>query len=198
MDDYTVFPDKPVLDAGPIAKAFISLGIATFWEACREVHDMPYGYNSDRDDLMILFKERMGSCTTKHAVIATLAAELDLAIEKHVGIYAMTEDIVTGTKKILSQHKLPYLPMLHCYLCYQNHRVDLTEGNKNGKNRPIDDLLFAVRVSPNISEKEEYLLYRMALRDDILKRPEFDGVDLKKLLKARENGLALLRSKIFQ
>ena len=46
---------------------------------------MPYGYNSDRDDLLILFREGFGSCTTKHAVIATLAGELGLPVVKNIG-----------------------------------------------------------------------------------------------------------------
>ncbi len=33
---------------------------------------------------MILFKEKMGSCTTKHAVIATLAEELKLPVQKNI------------------------------------------------------------------------------------------------------------------
>ena len=74
MENYTVFPDQSITDTGPIGRIFKGLDIGTFHEACRWVHQLPYGYNSDRDDLMILFKEKMGSCTTKHAVIATLAA----------------------------------------------------------------------------------------------------------------------------
>ena len=69
-------PDKPITDSGLVSNEFIGLGIRSFHEACRYVHELPYGYNSDRDDLMILFKEKMGTCTTKHAVIASLAAEL--------------------------------------------------------------------------------------------------------------------------
>ncbi|HSO19793.1 MAG TPA: hypothetical protein VLT88_10065, partial [Desulfosarcina sp.] len=81
-----------------MAHTFTDLGIGTFHEACRWVHRRPYGYNADRDDLMILFKENKGSCTTKHAVIATLASELDLAVHKKVGLYAMTEALVTGSQ----------------------------------------------------------------------------------------------------
>ena len=44
--------------------------------------------------------------------------------------------------------------------------------------------------------KEEYLLYRKALKDHILHRQELQGVDLKTNLKAREDGIALLRSNI--
>ena len=76
---------------------FIDLGITSFQAACRYVHELPYGYNSNSDDLMILFKEKKGTCTTKHAVIGTLAQELALPVHKNVGIYAMTEEIVSGT-----------------------------------------------------------------------------------------------------
>lgn len=196
MDHYTVFPEKMILDAGPISRVFIDLGITRFHEACRYVHELPYGYNSDRDDLMILFKEKMGSCTTKHAVIATLANELGIFIEKSVGIYAMTEDLVTGTKKILEKYRLPYIPMVHCFLVHEDWRVDLSEGNVNGKNGPINRFLYTEKVAANIPAKDEYLLYRKALKDHVLCREELQGVDMKTILKAREEGIGLLRANI--
>ena len=196
MKPYKVFPDKTITEAGPITKTFLSLGIRSFQEACRYVHELPYGYNSDRDDLMILFQEKMGTCTTKHAVIATLAAELGLPITRGVGIYAMTEAIVTGTDKILAEYGLPYVPMIHCFLEYGNYRVDLTEGNRNGKNRPIDNFLYTNRVEAAISAKDEYMIYRRALSEVILKRDELKGVDIKRILHAREEGLKLLKANL--
>lgn len=193
MDPYTIFPNKTIISAGTISNHFLSCGINNFLDACDYVHQLPYGYNSDRDDLMILFKEKMGSCTTKHAVIATLAAELDLPINKSIGIYPMTEALVTGTEKILNKYDLPYVPMIHCFLGYQDYRVDLTEGNQNGKNQSIDTLFYTEMVEPNISEKKEYMLYRQALKDRILCRAELEGADLKRILHAREEGLELLR-----
>ncbi|RPJ77326.1 MAG: hypothetical protein EHM15_00475 [Desulfobacteraceae bacterium] len=170
--------------------------MVSFHEACRWVHALPYGYNSDRDDLMILFKEKMGTCTTKHAVIGTLARELEIPIQKNVGVYAMTEEIVTGTSGLLKRFDLPYIPMLHCFLVYDRFRVDLTEGNRNGKNRSIEEFLFTERIDPNISGKDEYMLYRKALADVILKRPELNGVDIRRVLQAREEGLKLLRANL--
>jgi hypothetical protein len=196
MKPYTIFPDREIHGGGLISDSFRSIGIHSFREACRYVHELPYGYNSDRDDLMILFKERFGSCTTKHATIASLAQELGLPITRGVGIYPMTEAIVTGTDKILSEYALPYVPMIHCFLEYENSRVDLTEGNYNGKNRPIDDFLYSARVDVAISVKDEYLVYRNALKDVILKRPELAGVDIKRVLQARERGLKLLKEKV--
>jgi hypothetical protein len=196
MNSFNVFPDKEITDIGPISKMFLSLDAGRFIMACRYVHELPYGYNSDRDDLMILFKEKMGTCTTKHAVIATLAAELGLPISRGVGIYPMTEAIVSGSDKILAEYGLPYVPMIHCFLEYENYRVDLTEGNRNGKNRPIDDFLYTDRVAATISARDEYMVYRKALTDDILKRPELAGVDIKRILHAREQGLILLKEKL--
>jgi hypothetical protein len=196
MDPYTIFPERGILEGGAISDTFRSLGIHSFLEACRYVNELPYGYNSDRDDLMILFKEKMGTCSTKHAVVATLAAELGLPITRGVGIYPMTEAIVTGTDKILSEYGLPYVPMIHCFLEYGNYRVDLTEGNRNGKNRPIDAFLYTGRVEAAISAKDEYLIYRKALSEVILKRAELKEVDIKRILHAREEGLKLLKANL--
>ena len=196
MDNLTVFPDVPIPGAGVISQRFIALDIRTFQEACRYVHKLPYGYNSDKDDLLILFKENLGTCTTKHAVIGTLAEEMGIPIEKNIGIYRMTEKIVTGTDAILERYDLPYVPMLHCFLVYDRYRVDLTEGNNNGKNCAIDEFLHTEKVIPNFSGKDEYLLYRQALKERILPLDELQGVDMKRALHAREEGLQLLKTNI--
>jgi len=196
MDNFDNFPDAHIDGSGVISNEFLRLGVTGFIDACQYVQRLPYGYNSDRDDLLILFKEGKGSCTTKHAVIATLAEELALPIVKKIGIYGMTEDIVTGTNDILKTFNLPYVPMLHCFLVYGDYRVDLTQGNRNGKNRPIDEFLHTEKVRPNISAKEEYLLYRNALKNRILLREELRGSDVKRILQAREEGIKVLRSKV--
>jgi hypothetical protein len=196
MDKLEVFPDKPIPGGRIVSEKFLSLGIKNFLDACRYVHELPYGYNSDRDDLMILFKENKGNCTTKHAVIATLAEELNLPIAKYVGIYAMNEEIVTGTNEILDKYHIPFVPMIHCFLVYREYKVDLSEGNDNGKNRSIEDFLFTRKVDPNISAKDEYLLYRKALAVHILTRKELAGVNLRQILHAREMGLELLERNI--
>jgi hypothetical protein len=196
MDRLTVFPDNAISNAGIVSTEFLKLGINHFVDACRYVHELPYGYNSDRDDQMILFKENKGTCTTKHAVIATLAHELNLPVAKNIGVYTMTEEIVTGTNEILGKYSLPYVPMVHCFLVYKEHRIDLSEGNNNGKKRSIDRFLFTQQVEPNISAKDEYLLYRKALKDHILTRKEMEGVDIRQILHAREEGLELLKRNI--
>ena len=196
MDSYTVFPNPVISKQGIISETFVTLGLTRFWDACNYVHELPYGYNSSTADILILFKEGYGSCTTKHAVIATLALELGLPVEKTVGVYAMDEELVNGTNRILERYRLPYLPMIHCFLTYSSYRVDLTEGNVNGKNHSLEEFLYTEKVVPNISEKDEYLIYKNVVRDHILKRKEMDGVKMVDILRARVEGIALLRSKI--
>ncbi len=196
MDPITALPNAPIDPAGPVSEKFLELGQRTFHDACRHVHGMPYGYNSDRDDPMMLFKEGKGSCTTKHAVIATLARELGLPVEKEIGVYAMTEDLVTGTDSILKRYDLPYIPMIHCFLAGDGVRVDLTEGNHNGKNRSIEEFLHTERVIPDIPAKDEYLRYRTALKEKILPRPELRHADMKTVLQARQEGVEVLKAKL--
>jgi hypothetical protein len=64
MDKLTVFSNAAIRASGQVSRKFFSLNINGFRDACSFVHELPYGYNSDRDDLMILFKEKLGSCTT--------------------------------------------------------------------------------------------------------------------------------------
>ncbi len=69
MDPIDAFPDAPITDSGPISQAFRARGLTTFTAACRHVHQMPYGYNTTREDPLILFRENRGSCTTKHMAV---------------------------------------------------------------------------------------------------------------------------------
>jgi hypothetical protein len=196
MDTFTVFPNPTIIKKGIISDKFLSLKIKTFRDACSYVHNLPYGYNSTTDDILILFKEGYGSCTTKHAVIATLAEELKIPVYKMVGVYAMNEDVVTGTNNILIKYHLPYIPMVHCFLVYDSYRVDLTEGNNNGKNSSIEEFFYTEKVKPNISEKDEYFLYKTALKNHILNRKEMENVKMIDVLHARTEGIELLRSKL--
>ena len=82
MENHNALPDRAISGGELLSRAFADLGLSSFQQACRWVHELPYGYNSDRDDPIILFAERKGTCTTKHAAIVTLAQELGLPVDK--------------------------------------------------------------------------------------------------------------------
>ena len=196
MDPLSNLPELKINPSGEISRKFLELGIKTFKEACLFVHEMEYGYNSNKDNKMILFIEKKGTCTTKHAVIASLAEELKIPLYKKVGIYKLTETIVTGTNEILKKNKIPYVPMIHCFLIYKQYRFDLTEGNKNGKNTSIEKFIHEEKVIPFITEKDEYLLFLKVLQEKVLPSKEMVGIDRKTILKAREEALVLLKKAI--
>jgi len=192
MDSYDKLPDAEIKSGGELSRKFLELGIKSFKQACEYVNKTEYGYNSDYDDKLIFFKEKKGTCTSKHAVIAGLAEELNIPLYKHVGVYKFTEEISTGANEILKKYNIPYIPMIHCFLVYRNLRFDLTEGNSNGKNTPINELIFEEEVDPFISGKDEYLLFKRVLKKQILPSKEMEGVKERILLKARSNSIKLL------
>ena len=196
MDSYNYLPDTEIIHSGEISEKFLELGIKSFKEACYYVHNEKYGYNSNYDDKMIFFKENMGTCTTKHAIIASLAKELNIPLYKSIGIYKFTEDISTGTDIILEKYNIPYIPMVHCFLVYKDHRFDLTEGNINGKKKAIEKFIHTEIVDPFISRKDEYLLFKKILKENILLSEEMKGISEKTLLKAREECIKLLKNNI--
>ena len=196
MDSINNLPDIEINHAGEISKKILELGIKSFKEACEYIHNMEYGYNTNSDDKMILFKENKGTCTTKHGIIAGLAEELNIPLFKHVGVYKFTEEISTGANEIIEKYKLPYIPMVHCFLVYKDFKFDLTEGNCNGKNTTIEDFIYEVKVNPFISRKEEYLLFKKVLKERILPTKEMEGVTERNLLKARGKSIILLNENI--
>lgn len=55
----------------------------------------------------------------------------------------------------IEPYGLSFIPQIHCFLEYQLYRVDLTEGNCNGKNKTIEDYNFLVRVKPDLNTQEK-------------------------------------------
>jgi hypothetical protein len=196
MDRYDNLPDKKISLRGKVSKQFLDLEITSFKEACLYVHNAEYGYNSNYEDPLIFFKENKGSCTSKHGVIAALAAELDIPLYKKAGIYKLTEEITNGTNEILKKYNIPYIPMQHCFLTYKDYRFDLTEGNNNGKKTSIENFIHMERVAPFISKKEEYLILKKVLRNEVLPSKEMEDIKERTLLKAREEAISLLKKNI--
>ena len=154
MDSIATLPNAALRSGNAVADACIARGLSTFRDACQWVKDLPYASNSGIENALILFEEGCGTCFTKHGAIARLAAELQLDVHKNLGFYRLTEEIVTGVAEILRPFALDFVPATHCFLEHRAFRVDLTEGNRTGKNKDLDDFDFVVRVGPESSRDE--------------------------------------------
>ena len=164
MHPINVLPNVALQPGDPIADQCLQRGLTTFHEACQWIKALPYGANSSSEDSLILFEEGYGNCTTKHGAIARLANAHNLAISKHLGFYRLNDDIVTGVKAILQPHGLDFIPQSHCFLVYEDYRVDLTVGNCNGKNKTIEDYDFVTQVAPDLTEAQHQAIYLDYLR----------------------------------
>ncbi|HEY9890070.1 MAG TPA: hypothetical protein V6D02_16810 [Candidatus Obscuribacterales bacterium] len=167
MEPIDVLPDVPLQPQGAIAEKYLEQGLTTFHDACHWTQALPYGVNSNNEDSLILFAEGRGTCTTKHGAIARLAQEHHLPVHKNLGFYRLNDAIVTGVNALLASYDLAFIPQIHCFLAYENHRVDLTAGNCNGKNKTIEDYDFVVAVAPDLTHAQHrayYLAYLQQYR----------------------------------
>lgn len=178
MNPVAVLPDDVIEPSGMVAQAFLSRNLKTFRQACQWIKDLPYGSNSSIEDSLILFEENRGTCTTKHGIIARLAQELGLAVYKNLGFYRLSDEIVTGVNRLLQPHDLTFIPQIHCFLEYGEFRIDLTEGNCNGKNKTIDTYDFVVRVNPDLTRAEEEQYYLTYLTQYLAIEPQLKAVGI--------------------
>ena len=123
------------------------------------------------------------TCTNKHGIISRLAGELNLEVYKNLGFYRLNDEIVTGVNKIIESYGLSFIPQIHCFLEYKNYRVDLTEGNCNGKNKTIEDYDFVVRVKPDLTHQEHEAYYLEYLAKYFLIEPKLKELGESKVLK---------------
>jgi hypothetical protein len=186
MHPIDVLPDSPIQPVGQLSRLFLEREILSFQAACRYVKAMPYGSNSNHEDSLILFQEERGTCTTKHGAIARLAQELRLEVYKNLGFYRLNDEIVTGVSRLLEPQGLSFIPQIHCFLEYGTFRVDLTEGNCNGKNKTIEAYDFVVRVSPDLTRVEEEQYYLSYLNQYFTIDPQLAIAGIPTILKLLE------------
>ena len=159
MNNIEVLPNPIISSNGAISQQFYHRNLTTFHQACHWVKNLPYGSNSSNNDSLIIFQEGKATCTNKHGIISRLAEELNLEVYKNLGFYRLNDEVVTGVNKIIEPYGLSFIPQIHCFLEYKNYRVDLTEGNCNGKNKTIEDYDFVVRVKPDLTHQEHEAYY---------------------------------------
>lgn len=121
-----VLPDFQIESIAPVSLEFRALGIANFVQAMTWVHALPYGRNADRADYRLLFREKQGTCSTKHAALAALCAENGVEATLRVAICRFDRRTCPGLVPLLSQLGVDHFPEAHCYLNYRGVNLDVT------------------------------------------------------------------------
>lgn len=102
-------------------------GIHSWNELTEFIKNLSYGRNKNRTELELVFIEKKGTCSSKHALLKRIA-ELNKIpnIKLIIGIYKMN---LSNTPRIgteLIDNSIDFIPEAHCYLKINGKRTDLT------------------------------------------------------------------------
>jgi hypothetical protein len=164
MRSWDALPNIPLKPAGPLTAEIMARGITDFRAAGHYVQALPYGRTTNRADFRAILCEQKGTCSTKHAFLATLAHEQKLAIVLTLGIYEMHERNTPGVGAILTRHGLAYLPEAHCYLTYAAMRIDITRAGMISA-EPITQFLHEEAIVPEQIGDYKVTVHQQYMRD---------------------------------
>lgn len=119
-------PDAPVLQAGKVSKQFLEKKLETFHNSINYVYQLKYVPPSEPFNFHLVLEEEKGTCSTKHALLVSLANELKLPIQLGLGIYPITPLRFPMIKDILKKFSIPYIPESHNFMVINNTYLDIT------------------------------------------------------------------------
>lgn len=112
---------------GIVSEQFLNKGITDFASACTYISTLPYERNTDKADILCVFHDLGGTCSTKHAVLRKLALENGrMEIKLMLGIFKMDSEYTGKIKDTLHQYGLEYIPEAHNYLKIEDAYYDFT------------------------------------------------------------------------
>ncbi|MDG1331604.1 MAG: hypothetical protein P8P74_04695 [Crocinitomicaceae bacterium] len=105
----------------------VESGAVTWEDLMRCVKNFHYGRNSNRSDLSLVWYERKGSCSSKHAFLKHIADLNEIPnIELILCLYKMNGENTPKVGSVLKEFNLEYLPEAHCYIRFGSEAVDVT------------------------------------------------------------------------
>ena len=119
--------DFPIEGNGPLSSDARSRGYRQFAKVAEAVRSLPYGRPRDSEDVLAIFEEERGTCSSKHRYLAALAHEGGhTEVKLMLGLYAMSEGNTPGVGAVLGAARIAAIPEAHCYLMCRERRFDYT------------------------------------------------------------------------
>ena len=138
----------------------IESGCVTWEDLVRSVRNFKYGRNEDRGDFESVWKQRMGTCSSKHGFLYLIARNNGFDfVELIVGVYLMTPSNTPGVQVILEKYQLDGIPEAHCYLKVGDVYLDATSNKSSFKNIAAD-LMDERVVAPEFLISEKVLFHK--------------------------------------
>ncbi|MFK7833552.1 MAG: hypothetical protein AB8B52_09765 [Winogradskyella sp.] len=119
------------------------------WDALTTaIKNLPYGRNTNRTDVSLVFKEQKGTCSSKHAFLKHVADLNGFTnIKLLLGIYKMHHKNTPNIGNVLLENNIDFLPEAHCYLSVDGERLDYTSRHSDF-NRIKNEILLEQEIAP--------------------------------------------------
>lgn len=127
----------------------LEAGVVTWDDIVRSVQCFHYERNSYRSDLNLVWYERKGSCSSKHAFLKLVADLNNLPnVQLILAFYKMNDKNTPGIGDVLKRNNLSYIPEAHCYLKVYGKELDITNIHSDF-NRYKNDIIESKEIQPN-------------------------------------------------
>lgn len=124
-----------------------SLGLHDWNSVVQYVQRLPYGRNENRHDFGLVLSKGKGSCSSKHALLKSIADENAINVKLILGIYKMNNRNTKGIGDTLDGSGLDYIPEAHCYLSIGGQRFDFTNPHSD-ISTILPDILCEIAIQP--------------------------------------------------
>lgn len=137
-----------IKQADPVSCAFLRHHATDFSSASNYIRNLPYGRNADKNNLMTVFSDGCGTCSTKHALLKQLADENHIdGLQLVLCIFKMNSLNTPKVSATLEKYGLDYIPEAHNYLKYDGQIFDFTGPGFDPKNYK-EDILHETEIMP--------------------------------------------------
>ncbi len=166
--------DFPIASSQEVSREFLKLRISDFENACRFISELPYKRNFAKENLLCIFEDNGGTCSTKHAVLRKLALENQKdEVKLMLGIFKMDSEYAPEIAKTLSENGLDYIPEAHNYLKIGTDYFDFTKPNSKYTNFS-DKIIMEKEIKYNQISKKKVELHKKFLAKWIMDKPDYN------------------------
>lgn len=156
--------ERMLLGTDELTSDIVESGIVDWKDLLRTVRQFHFGRNSNREDFTLVWSERKGTCSSKHAFLK-LVAELNgfENVELCIAIYRMNSINTPEIRKILEKKDLSYIPEVYCYLKIDGNELDVTTLKSDFNNYKADI------IEEFVIEKEAVVSKKIDLHKNFIK-----------------------------
>lgn len=180
-----------ILSEADVSSSFRLLEKFTFQEAAQYICNLPYKRNAFKDEVLCVLVDGGGTCSTKHALLKTLAMENNMNdLQLFVGIFRMNKINTPQIGACLEKFQLDYIPEAHCYLKYEQEILDYT-GVTFLEKKFMSDLLDEFEIAPHQISDYKIARHKAFLLNWLNEHQEMN-YSLEEIWKIREECIMIL------